>query len=77
MQKLRHTESDHLAVQVHAYLDNMIDVAQLLEDSETKTDALEKVSELEEDLSHITERLAEVEEEAMIKTGQLLKLLVV
>lgn len=47
----------------------MIDVAQLLEDSETKTDALEKVAELEEDLSHITERLAEVEEEAMTKTG--------
>lgn len=57
-------------MQVHAYLDNMIDVAQLLEDSETKTDALEKVAELEDDLSHITERLAEVEEEAMTKTGK-------
>ena len=53
MQKLRHTESDRLAVQVHAYLDNMIDVAQLLEDSETKTDALEKVAELEDELSHV------------------------
>ena len=48
----------------------MIDVAQLLEDSETKTDALEKVQDLEEDLSHVTERLAEVEDEAMIKTGE-------
>ena len=71
MQKLRNTESDRLAVQVHAYLDNMIDVAQLLDDSETKTDALEKVAELEDDLSHVTERLAEVEEEAMTKTGTL------
>ena len=53
LQKLRHTESDRLAVQVHAYLDNMIDVAQLLEDSETKTDALEKVAELEDELSHV------------------------
>jgi hypothetical protein len=48
----------------------MIDVAQLLEDSETKTDALERVAELEEDLSQVTERLTEVEEEAMIKTGE-------
>ena len=31
----------------------MIDVAQLLEDSETKTDALEKVAELEDELSHV------------------------
>lgn len=38
---------------MHAYLDNMIDVAQLLEDSETKTDALEKVAELEDELSHV------------------------
>ena len=53
-QKLRNTESDRLAVQVHAYVDNMIDVAQLLEDSETKTDALERVAELEDDLSHVT-----------------------
>lgn len=54
LQRLKNTESDRLAVQVHAYLDNMIDVAQLLEDSETKTDALEKVAELEEELSHVS-----------------------
>ncbi|KAI8777890.1 formin-like protein isoform X3 [Biomphalaria glabrata] len=71
--KLRNTESDRLAVQVHAYLDNMIDVAQLLEDAETKTDALEKVAELEEDLSQVSEKLAEVEEEAMTKTVELEK----
>ncbi|BFZ01227.1 hypothetical protein BsWGS_04266 [Bradybaena similaris] len=73
LEKLRNTESDHLAVQVHAYVDNVIDVAQLLEDSETKTDALERVAELEEELSHVTERLAEVEEEAMTKTVELEK----
>jgi hypothetical protein len=32
----------------------MIEVAQLLEDSETKTDALEKVAELEDELSHVS-----------------------
>ena len=53
LQRLKNTESDRLAVQVHAYLDNMIDVAQLLEDSETKSEALEKVSELEDELSHV------------------------
>ncbi|XP_052827265.1 formin-like protein 2 [Octopus bimaculoides] len=73
LERLKNTESDRLAVQVHAYLDNMIDVAQLLEDSETKTDALEKVAELEEELSHMHERLQEVEEEAMAKTVELEK----
>ena len=53
LQKLRHTESDRLAVQVNAYLDNMIDVATLLEDSDTKNAALEKVAELEDALSHV------------------------
>jgi len=38
---------------VHAYLDNMIDVAALLEDSETKTEALEKAAELEDELTRV------------------------
>ena len=41
-------------MQVNAYLDNMIDVATLLEDSDTKTAALEKVADLEEALSHVS-----------------------
>ena len=40
---------------VHAYLDNMIDVASVLEDSETKTEALEKAAELEDELSQVSE----------------------
>ena len=32
----------------------MIDVAALLEDSETKTEALEKVAELEDELSQVS-----------------------
>ncbi|XP_021376267.1 formin-like protein CG32138 isoform X2 [Mizuhopecten yessoensis] len=73
LMKLRHTESDRLSVQVHAYLDNMIDVQQLLEDSETKTEALERAEELEDELSHAHERLQEVEDEAMSKTVELEK----
>lgn len=55
MQKLRHTESDRLSVQVHAYVDNMIEVAQLLEDSELKTEAIERAEDLEEELSRVSE----------------------
>jgi len=54
MQKLRDTESDRLPVQVNAYLDNTIDVQSLLEDSDTKTAALERVAELEEALSFVS-----------------------
>ena len=39
---------------MHAYVDNMIDVAALLEDSETKTEALEKAAELEDEVSRVS-----------------------
>lgn len=42
-------------MQVHAYVDNMIDVAALLEDSETKTEALEKAAELEDEVSRVSQ----------------------
>jgi hypothetical protein len=35
-------------------LDNVFDVAALMEDSETKTAALEKVAELEDELGHVS-----------------------
>lgn len=73
LSKLRHTESDRLSVQVHAYLDNMIDVAALLEDSETKTEAMEKAAELEDEVCRVNERLQEVEEEMLSKTIELEK----
>ena len=34
----------------------MIDVAALLEDSETKTEALEKAAELEDELSQVSDK---------------------
>jgi hypothetical protein len=41
-------------VQVTAYLDNLIDVAQLLEDSDAKNLAIERVAELQDDLSFVS-----------------------
>lgn len=54
LQKLKHTESDKLQVQIQAYLDNVFDVGALLEDAETKNAALERVEELEENMSHVS-----------------------
>lgn len=42
-----------MQVQISAYLDNVFDVAALMEDSETKTAALEKVAELEDELAQV------------------------
>ena len=54
VQKLRSTENDELRQQVQAYLDNIFDVAMLVEDAETKTAAIERVSELSENNSHVS-----------------------
>uniref|UniRef100_A0A3B4ZEI2 Formin-like protein 2 n=1 Tax=Stegastes partitus TaxID=144197 RepID=A0A3B4ZEI2_9TELE len=70
---LEHTESDRLQVQIQAYLDNVFDVGTLLEDAETKTAALERVEELEENLGTMSERLLDVENEAMLKIVELEK----
>eukprot|EP00064_Thunnus_orientalis_P000832 superscaffoldBa00000048_g833 len=75
LEKCKHTESDKLSVQIQAYLDNVFDVGGLLEDAETKNAALEKVEELEEHLSHVTEKLLEVENETMMKVADLEKVL--
>ncbi|KAJ3586107.1 hypothetical protein NHX12_012508 [Muraenolepis orangiensis] len=73
LEKSKHTESDKLSVQIQAYLDNVFDVGGLLEDAETKNAALEKVDELEEHLSHVTEKLLDVENETMMKVADLEK----
>ncbi|KAG6452874.1 hypothetical protein O3G_MSEX007842 [Manduca sexta] len=71
LERLRLCESDDLQVQISAYLDNVFDVAALMEDSETKTAALEKVNELEDELGHAHERLATLEREAIAKLATL------
>uniref|UniRef100_A0A3B3ZZP4 Uncharacterized protein n=1 Tax=Periophthalmus magnuspinnatus TaxID=409849 RepID=A0A3B3ZZP4_9GOBI len=70
LEELKHTESDRLQVQIQAYLDNVFDVGTLLEDAETKTAALERVEELEENLNT---RVLDVENEAMLKIVELEK----
>ncbi|RZB40880.1 formin-like protein, partial [Asbolus verrucosus] len=67
LEKLRFTESEELQVQISAYLDNVFDVAALMEDSETKTAALEKVAELEDELAQMHERIQDVEHQALEK----------
>ncbi|CAG9561668.1 unnamed protein product [Danaus chrysippus] len=71
LERLRLCESEDLQVQISAYLDNVFDVAALMEDSETKTAALEKVNELEDELGHAHERLASLEREAIAKQATL------
>ncbi|KAM8871448.1 formin-like protein 2 isoform 1-T1 [Synchiropus picturatus] len=73
LERLKHTESDRLQVQIQAYLDNVFDVGTLLEDAETKSAALERVEELEENLNTMSERLLDVENEAMLKIVELEK----
>ncbi|XP_078702716.1 formin-like protein 2 isoform X2 [Branchiostoma floridae x Branchiostoma belcheri] len=71
LEKLRNTESDKLGVQIQAYLDNKFDVASLLDDSETKTAALERVVELEEQVSHLSEKLQDLETDSLVKSLEL------
>ncbi|KAL7731518.1 hypothetical protein ACLKA6_011984 [Drosophila palustris] len=59
LEKIRMTESEELKVQISAYLDNVFDVAALMEDSETKTSALERVQELEDQLEREIDRNSE------------------
>ena len=64
LEKLRLTESEELQVQISAYLDNVLDVGALMEDSITKTSALEKINELEDEVGRANERIAEIERES-------------
>lgn len=71
LEKLRLTESEELQVQISAYLDNVFDVSALMEDSITKTAALEKITELEDDLGRASDRIAEIEREAAFNIANL------
>lgn len=67
LERLRHQESEELAVQISAYIDNEFDVATLMEEADTKVAALERVHELEDEVGRINELLQELEVEAMAK----------
>ncbi|XP_073971470.1 formin-like protein isoform X2 [Rhodnius prolixus] len=64
LDKIKYTESEELQVQISAYLDNVFDVAALMDDSETKTAALEKVADLELEVEHAHRRMSQMEHES-------------
>ncbi|XP_045442130.1 formin-like protein 1 isoform X1 [Pipistrellus kuhlii] len=73
LERLRLTESDKLQVQIQAYLDNVFDVGVLLEDTETKNAVLEHMEELQEQVTLLTERLRDAENDSMAKIAELEK----
>lgn len=54
-------------------MDNRLDVAQLLEDSDQKAAAVEELAGVSEELTQTIERLQEVENESMCKVADLQK----
>ncbi|XP_078280997.1 formin-like protein 1 isoform X3 [Rhinoraja longicauda] len=71
--KLKPSESERLQVQIQAYLDNVFDVGALLEDAETKNAVLEHVEELQGQVTQLTEKLQEAENDSMMKIAALEK----
>ena len=65
LERLGRHESDELAVQITAYVDNIVDVHDLMEEAETKQAAIDQANDLEEELARVQERLSETEAEAM------------
>uniref|UniRef100_UPI00398EEFCA formin-like protein 1 n=1 Tax=Pristiophorus japonicus TaxID=55135 RepID=UPI00398EEFCA len=76
LKKLKSSESERLQVQIQAYLDNVFDVGALLEDAETKNAVLEHVEELQEQVTQLTEKLQEAENDSMMKIAELEKQLI-
>jgi len=73
LESLKDNESERLITQVNAYMDNRLDVAQLLEDSDQKAAAVEELAGVSEELTQTIERLQEVENESMCKVADLQK----
>ncbi|KAM6896944.1 formin-like protein 1 [Xenentodon cancila] len=76
LELLKSTESDRLLVQIQAYLDNVFDVGNLLEDVEIKNALLEHMEELQKLNAQLNARLQESEREAMEKVSELEKKLI-
>ncbi|XP_075703072.1 formin-like protein 1 [Rhinoderma darwinii] len=73
LEVLKHTESERLIVQIQAYLDNIFDVNNLLEDTENKSELLEHVEDLQGHLAHYAEKLQQTENEYMRRVAELEK----
>ena len=65
LERLGSHESDELAVQITAYVDNVVSVHDLMEEAETKQEFMDQAADLEEELARVSERLQEQEEAAM------------
>ncbi|MED6284131.1 Formin-like protein 1 [Characodon lateralis] len=76
LEQLKFTESDRLLIQIQAYLDNLFDVAALLEDAETKNSLLEHIEQQQELNTQLSSKLQETEREAMQKVSELEKKLI-
>ncbi|XP_056405302.1 formin-like protein 1 isoform X2 [Hyla sarda] len=73
LEVLKHTESERLQVQIQAYLDNIFDVNNLLEDTENKHEMLEHVEDLQSHAAHLAEKLQQTENEYMSRVAELEK----
>ncbi|XP_035998473.1 formin-like protein 1 [Fundulus heteroclitus] len=76
LEQLKFTESDRLLVQIQAYLDNVFDVAALLDDAQNKNSLLEHIEQLQEDITQLRSKLEETEREEMQKVSELEKKLI-
>ena len=72
MERLKNHESEELAVQISAYVDNEFDIAVLMEEAEEKVAAMERVADLEDEIGRLNETMQELEVDAMTKQVNIL-----
>ena len=65
LERLKNHESEELAVQISAYVDNEFDIAVLMEEAEEKAAAMERVADLEDEVGRLNETMQELEVNAM------------
>ncbi|CDW55856.1 formin protein CG32138 like [Trichuris trichiura] len=73
LEKLKNSECEELLVQVNAYFDNVYDVGQLAEDAEQKASYMQRVEEVEVQLSCANDRIVEMEAEHSARVSALEK----
>uniref|UniRef100_H3D2A0 Formin like 1 n=1 Tax=Tetraodon nigroviridis TaxID=99883 RepID=H3D2A0_TETNG len=71
LQSLKQTESEKLHVQIQAYMDNVLDVAALLEDAENRGGMLEHVDDLQDHNTQLNVRLEEIQKQATERISEL------
>ena len=72
MERLKNHESEELAVQISAYVDNEFDISVLMEEAEEKVAAMERVADLEDEIGRLNETMQELEVDAMTKQVNIL-----